>query len=112
MTFVIVSVYLFFFFKQKTVYELRISDWSSDVCSSDLSCRTVVNAAGLFAPDVARNLQRFPRDKVPPRYFAKGNYFMLSGRSPFSRLVYPVPREGGLGLHITVDLAEIGRAHV
>src|SRR3546814_2242727 len=30
---------------------------------------------------------------------------MLSGRSPFSRLVYPVPREGGLGLHITVDLA-------
>src|SRR3546814_10948057 len=70
-----------------------------------LSCRTVVNAAGLFAPDVARNLQRFPRDKVPPRYFAKGNYFMLSGRSPFSRLVYPVPREGGLGLHITVDLA-------
>ena len=37
-------------------------------------------------------------------YYAKGNYFTLSGRSPFSRLIYPVPVPGGLGVHLTIDL--------
>ena len=45
-----------------------------------------------------------PADKVPTAYYAKGNYFTLAGRSPFSRLIYPVPVPGGLGVHITVDL--------
>jgi L-2-hydroxyglutarate oxidase LhgO len=42
---------------------------------------------------------------VPPTYYAKGNYYSLSGRSPFSRLVYPMPNDAGLGVHITLDLA-------
>jgi L-2-hydroxyglutarate oxidase LhgO len=42
---------------------------------------------------------------VPPLYYAKGNYFALQGRTPFARLIYPVPAPGGLGVHITVDLA-------
>src|SRR3546814_17083066 len=37
---------MFFFFKQKTAYEMRISDWSSDVCSSDLSARIVPAEGG------------------------------------------------------------------
>ena len=41
---------------------------------------------------------------MPPSYFAKGNYFSLTGRSPFSRLIYPVPEAGGLGVHLTIDL--------
>ena len=45
-----------------------------------------------------------PSDRVPTAYYAKGNYFTLAGRSPFSRLIYPVPVPGGLGVHITVDL--------
>ena len=45
-----------------------------------------------------------PPDRVPPVHYAKGNYFTLSGRSPFSRLIYPVPVPGGLGVHLTVDL--------
>jgi L-2-hydroxyglutarate oxidase LhgO len=45
-----------------------------------------------------------PRDAVPQRYFAKGNYFTLSMRSPFSHLIYPVPEPGGLGVHLTIDL--------
>jgi L-2-hydroxyglutarate oxidase LhgO len=45
---------------------------------------------------------------VPQAYFAKGNYFTLAGRSPFARLVYPIPEPGGLGVHLTLDLA--GRA--
>ena len=69
-----------------------------------LRARLVVNAAGLHAPAVARSLAGMPADKVPTAYFAKGNYFTLAGRSPFSRLIYPVPVPGGLGVHITVDL--------
>jgi L-2-hydroxyglutarate oxidase LhgO len=46
-----------------------------------------------------------PTDKVPPQYFAKGHYFTLAQRSPFNHLVYPVPVPGGLGVHVTLDLA-------
>ena len=69
-----------------------------------LRCRLVINAAGLHAPDLARKISGVPSDKIPTAYYAKGNYFTLSGRSPFSRLIYPVPVPGGLGVHITVDL--------
>ncbi|CAO3383384.1 NAD(P)/FAD-dependent oxidoreductase [Azospirillum argentinense] len=71
-----------------------------------IACTTLVNAAGLGAWDVARNLDGFPEDRIPQRVLAKGNYYALAwGRSPFSRLVYPVPVEGGLGVHLTLDLA-------
>jgi L-2-hydroxyglutarate oxidase LhgO len=66
--------------------------------------RTVVNSAGLHAPRVAASFQGFPPARVPPTYYAKGNYYSLIGRAPFSRLVYPMPNEAGLGVHITIDL--------
>jgi L-2-hydroxyglutarate oxidase LhgO len=72
---------------------------------STLSARYVVNAAGLSAPAVAASIKHFPSAFVPSAYFAKGSYFALSGRAPFSRLVYPVPEPGGLGVHLTLDLA-------
>jgi L-2-hydroxyglutarate oxidase LhgO len=67
-------------------------------------CRTVVNSAGLFAPDVARSIAGLPREQVPPQYFAKAHYFSLAGRSPFKRLVYPVATHAHLGVHVTLDL--------
>jgi L-2-hydroxyglutarate oxidase LhgO len=70
-----------------------------------LLARTVVNSAGLYAQDVARSIEGFPADRIPPSYYCKGNYFSLSGRSPFSRLVYPAPESAGLGVHLTLDLA-------
>jgi len=70
-----------------------------------LVARTVINSAGLHAQEVARSLEGFPLDKVPPTYYCKGNYFSLSGRSPFSRLVYPAPESAGLGVHLTIDMA-------
>ena len=70
-----------------------------------LLARTVVNSAGLFAQDVARSLEGLSRDRVPPAYYCKGNYFSLSGGSPFTRLVYPAPESAGLGVHLTLDLA-------
>jgi L-2-hydroxyglutarate oxidase LhgO len=69
-----------------------------------LSCRLLVNAAGLEAPVVASKIAGIPEDAVPQRYFAKGNYFTLTARSPFSHLIYPVPEPGGLGVHLTLDL--------
>jgi len=73
-----------------------------------LRTNTVINSAGLHAPELARRIEGFPPAHIPTPYFAKGNYFTLSGRSPFERLVYPVPEPGGLGVHLTLDLA--GRA--
>ncbi|MBP2228243.1 L-2-hydroxyglutarate oxidase LhgO [Azospirillum agricola] len=71
-----------------------------------LGCATLVNAAGLGAWAVAIGLEGFPAGDLPPRVLAKGNYYALGqGRSPFSRLVYPVPVDGGLGVHLTLDLA-------
>jgi len=69
-----------------------------------LRCRLLVNSAGLHAPGLAGRIDGMPTDRVPAAYFAKGNYFTLSGRSPFARLIYPVPVPGGLGVHLTVDL--------
>jgi L-2-hydroxyglutarate oxidase LhgO len=68
-------------------------------------CRFLVNSAGLEAPLFARAIEGMPQEHVPPAYFCRGVYFTLSGRAPFRRLVYPVPEPGGLGVHITLDLA-------
>jgi L-2-hydroxyglutarate oxidase LhgO len=65
----------------------------------------LVNSAGARAPSVARLMEGFPPEKIPPELYAKGNYYALAGRPPFSRLVYPVPEPGGLGVHVTLDLA-------
>ena len=70
--------------------------------------RLVVNSAGLWAPELARRIEGVPVATIPPQRFAKAHYFVLSGKSPFRHLVYPVPVPGGLGTHVTLDLA--GRA--
>ncbi len=69
-----------------------------------LQAKTLVNAAGLHAPALARRFSGLALHHIPRDYFAKGNYFTLAGRSPFSRLVYPVPEAAGLGVHLTIDL--------
>jgi L-2-hydroxyglutarate oxidase LhgO len=73
-----------------------------------LKARTVINAAGLGAMDLARALKGLSPQHAAPLWFAKGNYFRLTRKAPFSRLIYPIPVPGGLGTHMTLDLA--GRA--
>lgn len=65
----------------------------------------VVNAAGFGAQKLARATEGYPQERVPKLVFAKGNYFGYSGRPVFKRLIYPVPFHGGLGVHVTLDLA-------
>jgi L-2-hydroxyglutarate oxidase LhgO len=69
----------------------------------------VVLASGLSAPRIARSISGIAPQTIPQSRFAKGNYFSLSRRAPFSRLVYPVPEPGGLGTHLTIDLSGRGR---
>ena len=69
-----------------------------------LSCGVLVNAAGLEAQTVAHSIAGLGAEAIPPRYLAKGIYFALSGGSPFQHLIYPVPRETGLGIHATPDM--------
>lgn len=80
-------------------FELRVAG------ADPIRCRLLVNAAGLTAPSVARRIEGYPAALAPGEFYAKGNYYALTRRAPFSRLIYPVPEPGGLGVHITLDLA-------
>ena len=71
----------------------------------ELAASVVVNSAGLQAADLAHCIDGIPKASIPPSFYAKGNYFVLQGRAPFSHLIYPVPEPGGLGVHLTLDLA-------
>jgi L-2-hydroxyglutarate oxidase LhgO len=93
------------------VDSMVISSEGIEVRSSDgtrLMARSVVNAAGLFACDLARRVRGLHSNHVPRAWFAKGNYFTLTGRAPFSHLIYPAPEPdrhfAGLGVHLTLDL--------
>ncbi|MDF1719909.1 MAG: NAD(P)/FAD-dependent oxidoreductase [Minwuia sp.] len=70
----------------------------------EMKCRTLVNASGLDAPALARATAGLPDRGRPATWFAKGSYYVLAGRSPFNRLIYPVPEPGGLGVHVTIDI--------
>jgi len=70
----------------------------------EITSRMVVNSAGLYAQALARRFEGLPQEAVPPTFYCKGNYYSLSGKSPFSRLIYPVPEAAGLGVHLTIDL--------
>jgi L-2-hydroxyglutarate oxidase LhgO len=72
--------------------------------TQQLQAQIVVNAAGLQAVALAQAMQGYAAQHVPAQWFAKGSYFGLAGKAPFSHLIYPVPKPGGLGVHLTLDL--------
>jgi L-2-hydroxyglutarate oxidase LhgO len=80
-----------------------------DSTATAIRCRQLVNAAGLKAQGVAQAVEGLPAASIPRQHLARGHYYTLSGRSPFNRLVYPVAEAGGLGIHVTLDLAGTAR---
>jgi L-2-hydroxyglutarate oxidase LhgO len=64
----------------------------------------LINCAGLSAPAIAQKIEGLSKEQIPKAFFAKGNYFSLSGKSPFKHLIYPIPEPGGLGVHLTLDM--------
>ena len=81
-------------------FELEISGAEG----MQIQTKLLINCAGLSAPALAQKIEGLPREGIPKAYFAKGNYFSLSGKSPFSHLIYPIPEPGGLGVHLTLDM--------
>jgi L-2-hydroxyglutarate oxidase LhgO len=77
---------------------LRLAD------GSELACDILVNAASLHACGLARRFEGLAARFVPREWFAKGNYYALSGRAPFTHLIYPAPGDAHLGTHLTLDL--------
>jgi len=73
--------------------------------SMEITCARLINAAGHGACALAQSIQNYPQQLLPTARYAKGNYFRLQGRAPVTRLIYPVPEPGGLGVHITLDMA-------
>ncbi len=71
----------------------------------ELRTHLLINSAGLGAVALARAIGGLDAALIPPAYLAKGNYYALASRAPFSRLIYPVPQAAGLGVHLTLDLA-------
>lgn len=71
---------------------------------SELAAGVLVNSASLHACALARRFQGLAPEHVPREFFAKGNYYALAGRAPFSRLIYPAPADAWLGVHLTLDL--------
>jgi L-2-hydroxyglutarate oxidase LhgO len=69
-----------------------------------IQCRRLVNAAGLNAQSVSRSISGLAAEATPPLVLAKGSYFSCTAPTPFSHLIYPAPVNGGLGVHVTLDL--------
>jgi L-2-hydroxyglutarate oxidase LhgO len=66
--------------------------------------KSLVNAAGLYAPQIAARIQGLDPVHIPQAHYAKGNYFQFSSKAPFKHLIYPIPEAAGLGVHLTIDL--------
>jgi L-2-hydroxyglutarate oxidase LhgO len=81
----------------------------NDETRPTLRAHTVINCAGLHAPQVASSIEGFPREHIPRAFYARGHYFALAGPTNFRHLVYPIPEPGGLGVHLTLDLANQAR---
>jgi L-2-hydroxyglutarate oxidase LhgO len=82
--------------------------WTVDFGGADpqsITVDAVVNSAGLGAQKLGRATEGYPAERVPPLFLGKGSYFSYAGRPVFSRLIYPVPIPGGLGVHVTLDMA-------
>ena len=77
----------------------------TDTENNSVTARQVINSCGLNAVSMGQRVQTIPAATIPKAQFAKGSYFKLEGKSPFTMLVYPAPVTGGLGIHLTVDLA-------
>ncbi|MFT5446281.1 MAG: L-2-hydroxyglutarate oxidase LhgO [Gammaproteobacteria bacterium] len=83
----------------------RITITAGEDADFEVSCDTFVNCAALGAQALARGLAGLDADTIPTLHYAKGNYYSLMGRTPFSRLIYPMPQGAWLGVHATLDLA-------
>jgi L-2-hydroxyglutarate oxidase LhgO len=102
------------FARRTTVTHLSraATGWAIHVAGEDepvLTSRYAVNTAGHGAQALAMRTEGLPDATIPPQYYARGNYFVYTGKVPFTHLIYPVPVRGGLGTHLTLDMSGAAR---
>jgi len=91
----------------KPIGQNAIGGFELEIGGSDgmkIQTKMLINCAGMSAPAVAKKIEGLKPEQIPKAFFAKGNYFSLSGKSPFKHLIYPIPEPGGLGVHLTLDM--------
>jgi L-2-hydroxyglutarate oxidase LhgO len=91
----------------KPIGQNAIDGFELEIGGSDgmnIQTKMLINCAGMSAPAVAKKIEGLKPEQIPKAFFAKGNYFSLSGKSPFKHLIYPIPEPGGLGVHLTLDM--------
>ena len=91
------------------VTSMRVDRGTIVICTGgedtmELGANLVINSAGLAAPDMAAKVEGIDLSVIPQARYCKGNYYTLQGKTPFSRLIYPMPQKDGLGVHVTIDL--------
>ncbi len=82
--------------------DLIIEQNGETVC---VQANRVINSAGLGATEVALAMDGYPDDHALPQFMSKGQFFAMTGKSPFTSLIYPTPHSAALGIHLTLDLA-------
>lgn len=85
-------------------FELQIKDKNNTNNTYNICAKYLINAAGFGAHTILHNINDFPKKHIPNLYYCKGNYFSLNIASPFKRLIYPIPNNAGLGVHLTLDM--------
>ena len=86
-------------------WEIQVSCGKNGTEKIMISSHWVINAAGLFAESIAKQIEGYPTKFIPETYFVKGNYFTVGGNYSFDNLIYPLPEKDGLGIHLTLDLS-------
>jgi len=86
------------------VNETGLTVTIDDAQSTKITAKHVINSAGLDAQAIAQQTTGYDTGFIPPLYYVPGRYYVLSGRPVFKHLIYPVPEDGGLGVHATIDM--------
>ncbi|MCJ8320545.1 MAG: NAD(P)/FAD-dependent oxidoreductase [Colwellia sp.] len=92
------------FLKAETNNSGFVVDNVSQGHSSQIQAQYLINCAGLHSDKVANNIQGLSRENIPKIHWCRGHYFSYQGKSPFSQLVYPIPKDNGLGIHASIDV--------
>lgn len=81
-----------------------VAQAATESVATELQANVVINAASLHACALARRFDGLDARFIPQEYFAKGSYYSLAAKAPFSQLIYPAPQDAWLGVHVTLDL--------
>jgi len=69
-----------------------------------IRCKYLINCAGLHSETVAHTIKGLNKSHIPKLHWCRGHYFSYQGESPFKQLIYPIPRDNGLGIHASLDM--------